>query len=371
MAGHQFPLYEPSQPPEGPWTLDDLKKHLQTALILELYTIPLYLFGWYSINKVESGDPKGVIRTVSIDEMLHLALSGNILTAIGGSPKLYDTGNPSLIPQFPSKLFYEDAVDLSLRAATKPNIETFVLVEKPYPPYEPYPGPPNPLPDYRSIGEFYEAVKTNIIKLNPVFGAVDRQFSPEDNVHKRVITIPNLDAAKKAIDTIIAEGEGASGQPDPNSHYEKFKTLWKDEKIKWDCYSVKQDPQTERDYKGKKFYRVARTFDATFCFLLLTMEILWTISSSDDNRARITSTFKPIMRVLSPLADFLVKEQFDANTVAAPSFDFYKFVGAPAKALDEVNAEIAGAIEDYKDDETKQKALKSIQLSISKLEPLP
>jgi len=355
-----------------------LKKHLQTAVILELYTIPLYLFGWYSINKVEPGgslDPKDVIITIAIDEMLHLALSGNILTAIGGSPKLYDPGNPSLIPQYPNKLFYQDKVDLSLRAATKPNTDTFVQVEAPYPPRrEPYPAPPNPLPDYHSIGEFYEAVKTNLIELDPDFGSVDRQFSPNDGVHHDVYTIPDLTTAKTAIDKIVTDGEGTSEEAamaDDNNHWKKFIKLRDDTTIQWDCYSVKQDPQTERDYKDKKFYRVARTFDATFCFLLLTMETLWTISSSDDNRARITSTFRPIMHVLSPLADFLVKEQFDANTVAAPSFDFYKFVGAPAKALGEVEAEIEGAIEDYKDDETKQKALKSIQRLISKLEPLP
>ncbi|KAG8679699.1 hypothetical protein FRC11_003397, partial [Ceratobasidium sp. 423] len=32
------------------WTLTALRQHLQTAVILELYTIPLYLFAMYSID---------------------------------------------------------------------------------------------------------------------------------------------------------------------------------------------------------------------------------------------------------------------------------------------------------------------------------
>lgn len=47
------PVYKaPTSRPgwEGPTGLEELKKHLQTAVLVELHTIPLYLFAAYSIN---------------------------------------------------------------------------------------------------------------------------------------------------------------------------------------------------------------------------------------------------------------------------------------------------------------------------------
>lgn len=38
----------------GPNALKELQQHLQTAVLVELYTIPLYLFAAYSLQKKES-----------------------------------------------------------------------------------------------------------------------------------------------------------------------------------------------------------------------------------------------------------------------------------------------------------------------------
>jgi hypothetical protein len=57
--------------------------------------------------------------------MLHLGLAGNILCAIGGTPKVY--GN-EYTPKFPVDIFYEEKVKLQLKPATKENIFTFVEV---------------------------------------------------------------------------------------------------------------------------------------------------------------------------------------------------------------------------------------------------
>jgi len=55
--------------------------------------------------------------------MLHFALAGNILCAIGGEPKLY---GDSFTPEYPA-LIFSDNVRLNLRGATKENLETFVM----------------------------------------------------------------------------------------------------------------------------------------------------------------------------------------------------------------------------------------------------
>lgn len=117
------------------WTVDDLKQHLQTAMRVEAFTIPLYLFAAYSIKdnalatyKILSTfvDRKTfsyltVVLAVVRQEMLHLALAGNTLCAIGGKPKVYGTG---YTPSYPAKMFYE-GIELKLMPAIKNTILTF------------------------------------------------------------------------------------------------------------------------------------------------------------------------------------------------------------------------------------------------------
>lgn len=115
-------------------SLPMLKEHLQFAMRLELFTIPLYLYAMYSINmelgddvaKRNSEEARKTILLIVSQEMLHLSLAGNILLAIGGQPKLYDK---DIIPRYPGALPYrKDRLDLNLSPATINNIETFIEV---------------------------------------------------------------------------------------------------------------------------------------------------------------------------------------------------------------------------------------------------
>lgn len=59
------PLKIPAHAPNwsGPDGLEELKNHLQTAVILELHTIPLYLFAMYSIkDQADDSAAKGIRR---------------------------------------------------------------------------------------------------------------------------------------------------------------------------------------------------------------------------------------------------------------------------------------------------------------------
>ncbi len=81
--------------------LAELKANLQTAIEIELATIPIYLFTYYSINRnATSGEAidraqafankaGGVIMSVAVEEMLHMSLSSNILFSMGVAPQLY------------------------------------------------------------------------------------------------------------------------------------------------------------------------------------------------------------------------------------------------------------------------------------------
>jgi hypothetical protein len=106
------------------WTreqvLTRLKTDLQTAVEIELATIPIYLYTYYSlVRNNESGETisdaqlyankaGGIIMSVAVEEMLHMSLSSNILWSMGVMPQLYGkapgvypTGLPYHNPQGP------------------------------------------------------------------------------------------------------------------------------------------------------------------------------------------------------------------------------------------------------------------------------
>lgn len=94
------------------WTkkqaLFELTTHLQTAVEIELATIPVYLYTYYSINRTPDEFPTtvlsrfadeagAVIMSVAVEEMLHLSLASNMLFSLGVQPELYQK-SPSPYP---------------------------------------------------------------------------------------------------------------------------------------------------------------------------------------------------------------------------------------------------------------------------------
>ena len=68
------------------WTKEELHKHLQGAVDLELWTIPFYMSALYSIKN--PADPTyRLIQSVVYQEMLHVELACNIANAYGLSPR--------------------------------------------------------------------------------------------------------------------------------------------------------------------------------------------------------------------------------------------------------------------------------------------
>jgi hypothetical protein len=73
---------------------------LQTCLEVEHSTIPLYLTTMYSIIDQQSFEAK-TMRSVVMEEMLHMVNAANVLNAIGGAPSL---DHPGFIPTYPLTL---------------------------------------------------------------------------------------------------------------------------------------------------------------------------------------------------------------------------------------------------------------------------
>lgn len=193
----------------GIHNVESLRKHLQIAMEIEMSTLPPYMCALYSIPDGSNIEVAGLIRSVLMEEMLHLTLAANLLNAVGGTPVL---AKESVIPHYPTGLPDGDnSFMVSLQPFSRDAIATFMRIELPTP------HGTQPLADgYATIGQFYEAVEAGIKKLvrkgelkfdhHP-----ERQVTPTDyyNGHGNIIVVNSLETAIKAIHEICDQGEGA------------------------------------------------------------------------------------------------------------------------------------------------------------------
>jgi hypothetical protein len=161
----------------------NLLTHLQTAVEIELSTIPIYLYTYYSINRMPSGGDDlpngqdiatfankagGVIMSVAVEEMLHMSLACNIMRALGGEPKLYGH-SPSA---YPTNLPHHKAgFSVGLTKLTESQLDLFLGIEAP----EAKDAPPEG-DDWDTIGQFYDYI-TQLIETT----TTDDDFRHEEN----------------------------------------------------------------------------------------------------------------------------------------------------------------------------------------------
>ena len=63
MSFDSTDIFVPAQPPiGGEFTLEDLQEHLQTAIVVEMSTIPLYLYAYFSIKEGDGDTARETIR---------------------------------------------------------------------------------------------------------------------------------------------------------------------------------------------------------------------------------------------------------------------------------------------------------------------
>lgn len=205
----------------GNWTVPEplrirdvvaLRHHLQTAIEIEHATIPAYLTALYSIRDGTNQASVNILRSVVMEEMLHLILAANVLNAIGGSPSV---NGPRFIPSYPTPLPHSnDAFLVHLAPFSADTMATFVRIEQPTPA-----GTDPEFRGYATIGQFYAAVKESLVALSAeadIFtGDPSRQVTPEHYYGGggEIVVVTGsrdeaLTAALAAIDEILGQGEG-------------------------------------------------------------------------------------------------------------------------------------------------------------------
>lgn len=337
-------------------TVVELRDHLYHAIQVELSTIPLYLYPAYSIqvqgySQWSSGmSAFRTIRSVVIEEMLHLCLARNLLIAVGGGDEVrfYDK---AMIPTYPSDMLHRrPALPLHLApCSTALMTRTFMPLELPA-----KEGAPPQGGEYNTLGQFYAAIRLGFGYLDETLGVglwadnrPDLQYYSgywNQDGGGEPIVICDLTTAQQAIDTIVEQGEGAPAgdemvPTDPAkpqlgmeelSHYAKFSRIAEGVDLIGATWPVPTDPTTD-GFEGA-VAELARLFDAAYCYVLCLVDAIYrtsrttSVAGERSPRYELERTFIAAMGgVLFPIADLLVRTPVPGGGNAAPTFGYFAF----------------------------------------------
>ncbi len=215
-------------------SVEDVTLALQLAIELEHATIPPYLCALYSIKEGTNIEVAALMRSIVMEEMLHMALACNLLISIGGSPKI---SVPNFVPEYPGPLpgGLRGGLIVRLRRCSISHIrDVFMSIERPEEAIEPARQEANlddPLDvNLFTIGWFYDEIVRSLDRLSQAglisFGNVTRQVTTWFG-RGSLFAIGTLEDAKRAIRQIKHQGEGCAplGPSDDDrelAHYYKF-----------------------------------------------------------------------------------------------------------------------------------------------------
>lgn len=209
----------------------DLHQYLQAALVLEHATIPLYLNAYFSLQPGTNDEVGALIRSVVIEEMLHLVIAANVLNAVGGHPVL---DSPSVVPSYPGPLpmGVDDDLVLHLAPMSMEQCQAFMDLEEPEDPavFQTR-GVTRRAEQFETIGTFYEAVIEKIKDLG------DDAFRSPSNpqvtafwfLPTELFGVTDVASAVAALELVVRQGEGTHTSPldaeGDVAHYYRFRQI--------------------------------------------------------------------------------------------------------------------------------------------------
>jgi hypothetical protein len=105
-----------------------LQDLLQTAILIEHSTIPPYLTALYSIKDGTNILASQIIRSVAVEEMLHMIMVCNVMNAVNIQPSV---NRPQNYPTYPMKLPMNVDFFVGLETFSSNSIATFIAIESP------------------------------------------------------------------------------------------------------------------------------------------------------------------------------------------------------------------------------------------------
>jgi hypothetical protein len=320
--------------PPAQHDLDWLQQALQAAILLELSTIPPYLCGLWSI-KSGNGPVYDLVEGVVFEEMLHMGLACNMLTAIGGIPQIVNGYRDRI--KYPGKLPGGVRQDLTVYLAglSKPYVqEVYMGIETPEHGDIVHLAVSEQFP---TIGSFYSAVLAAFIANNPSFRP-DRQLTA--TIHQEpLFKIATIGDVTRAINEIKEQGEGTSQSPfaTTNSgselaHYYRFKEIvvgktvvqdpkggftFGDPSIPFpDVFPMLPVPLGGYPNTSPAVTTALKTFNDTFTTVLTKLDSAWATGSQADLGAAVGAMFD----LEGPASALLMMPLPDGTGVYGPDF---------------------------------------------------
>ncbi|HAX82753.1 MAG TPA: hypothetical protein DCY40_09330 [Actinobacteria bacterium] len=318
-------------------TVAELRAHISLATKVELSTIPPYLYAMYSIQDRQS-EASRLIASVVVEEMLHAALTTNLLLAVGGEP---DFG-AAAVPSHPGFLaHHKPPLRLELRRCSLEVVRnTFMTIERPQ--------AAGAIPeddDFETLGQFYAALEVALAELDathPLFA--DHQphrqladpsfyapvaFDAADS--GGLMLISDLNSANRALEVIIHQGEGVGTArwADPLhlelTHFHKFAQIADGLVPLGPVWPMADNPRAA-DFPAD-LRPVSDLFNALYALTFLTMADLF--SGTVDQKARIGRLYALMSQCLTPTGRYLAAQPLTATTTAGPTFEVYDLGADP------------------------------------------
>jgi hypothetical protein len=217
------------------FTVHDAWAMLQIAIGVEFGTLPPYLYASFSIPQGQNLQAAQRIRSVLLQEMIHMCLACNILNALGGDPVLTPPvypgplpgdigppgGKPLIIHLLPfSEAAMKQGMDIE-QPEDPPDFPVHTMLAA------------APVQQTVTIGQFYMALDLFLSKLPASAWTANRhQIDDSQFFAGQLFPVNNYADAHRAIQDIISEGEGTPQSPldfqDQLAHYYRFGECYKD-----------------------------------------------------------------------------------------------------------------------------------------------
>jgi len=333
---------------------DDLRTYLQRAIELEHATIPPYLTAMYSLLPGKNDVARALIRSVVVEEMSHMVLAANILSAIGGAPSFtaedfipaYPGGLPFKIGDQPGQPPFEvHLAPFSLQLVEN----TFMAIELPenppldFPVLEALAAPAEET--FTTIGAFYQRIRELILAAGPSLYTGDPARQPRHPYG--TFAIRSQADAIRAIDQIVRQGEGTTTFPTSGSggeiaHYYRFAQIVKGRMLVPDPMSrlkysysgaeipfrpdgvvpIVVDPKQSDYPEGTEAARISRQFNGLYGTLLRMLEEAYSGKDVITNIVGIMFDLKIIAQRLMSVPIPQPPDYVGAPVFAAPTFEF-------------------------------------------------
>ncbi|HEX6451430.1 MAG TPA: ferritin-like domain-containing protein [Trebonia sp.] len=359
-------------PPEAPFVIEHreaLIYMLCEAAELEHGIMCQYLFAAFSMKeRADEGLTEDQVATVqrwrkqishvAVQEMLHLALVQNLLSAIGAAPHLSRPNFPQPASHYPA------GVNLTLLPFGETALRHFMFLERPegmalhdapglaaYNRAAPAMQIGDIAPhgqDFATVGHLYRSIEAGIEHLAQKYGErwlfvgpPRAQATQQYFAWPELVAVTDVASAQRAIDEILEQGEGPRGDW-RNAHFGQFVEIL-DEFEQLRAADRGFDPvrpvvplnvrPSERDVNVPLVtdpfaQRVMDLFNVCYEVLLLMLQRFFAHTEETDPQLRVLAdgTYALMVQAIKPLGDLITRlpagPEYPGQT-AGPSFELF------------------------------------------------